>query len=39
MEEQHEAPPPTGIPLPTLAYPDRAIEIDSFAMKEAADGL
>jgi len=32
-------PATTGIPLPTLAYPDMAIEIDIFAMKEAADGL
>lgn len=29
----------TGIPLPVLAYPDMAIEIDIFAMKEAEDGL
>ena len=32
-------PATTGIPLPTLAYPDMAIEIDIFAIKEAADGL
>ena len=32
-------PATTGIPLPTLAYPDMAIEIDIFAMKEAADGI
>ena len=32
-------PATTGIPLPTLAYPEMAIEIDIFAIKEAADGL
>ena len=32
-------PATTGIPLPTLAYPEMAIEIDIFAMKEAADGI
>ncbi|HEX4569388.1 MAG TPA: Rid family hydrolase [Dongiaceae bacterium] len=32
-------PATTGIPLPTLAYPEMAIEIDIFAMKEAADGV
>lgn len=32
-------PATTGIPLPTLAYPDMAIEIDIFAMKEAENGL
>ena len=32
-------PATTGIPLPTRAYPEMAIEIDIFAIKEAADGL
>jgi len=34
-------PATTGIPLPALAYPDMAIEIDIFAMKEmeSSDGL